>query len=58
MNWGVEVIRGYKKRYTGIRDPHDFLGCDCVSHGSNKGFYLQELNAISIDLNTNLAGFN
>ena len=41
-----EVIRGYKKKYKGIRDPLHFLGFDCFSYGFNEGFYTKELNAI------------
>ena len=45
---GFEVIRGYKKKYTGIRDSLHFLGFDCFSYGLNTGFYIPERNAILI----------
>ena len=33
MNEGsFEVIREYKKKYKGIRDPLQFLGVDCFSY--------------------------
>ena len=50
-------MKGHKKKYKGIRDPLHFLGFDCFSYGFKKGFYIQELKAILIDVITILAVF-